>query len=67
MRTYTPAKSILFDGTATNLLSVLCIVTEILSCVHAKGEKGINGFKVGTFFGHFKSDSVASTPVNGLV
>ena len=67
MHTYTPAKSILFDGTATNLLSILCILIEVLSCVHAKGEKGINDFKFGTCFGHFKSDSVASTPVNGLI
>ena len=33
-----PADSI-FDGPVTNLLSILCILTEILSHVHVKGQK----------------------------
>ena len=36
--TYTPANSI-FDGPITNLLSILCILIEILSRAHTKGTK----------------------------
>ena len=40
MHTYTPANSI-FDGPITNLLSILCILIEVLSRAHAKGEKAL--------------------------
>ena len=36
--TYTPADSI-FGGPITNLVSILCILTEIISRAHAKGKK----------------------------
>ena len=35
---------------------LLCIWIEILLRVHAKGGKGLNGFKFGTLIGHFSSD-----------
>ena len=35
-----PADSI-FDGPVTNLLSTLCILIQILSPAHAKGEKAL--------------------------
>ena len=38
MQAYTPSNSI-FDGPVTNLLSILCILTEILSHVRVKGHK----------------------------
>ena len=38
------------DGPITTLLSILCILIEIFSRVHAKGvKKSLNGFKRGTF------------------
>ena len=46
-------KSVQTDGLITNLLSVLCVLTEILSCAHAKGEWSLSDFKFGTFIGHF--------------
>ena len=39
-QTYTPANSI-FDGPISNLLSVLCILTGILSRAHARGKKAL--------------------------
>ena len=47
---FTPEKSV-FDGPITNLLSILCILTEVLWCARAKGEKRLNDFKFGTFIG----------------
>ena len=41
MHTYTLANSIC-DGTTTHLLSMLCILIEILPCAHAKGNKDID-------------------------
>ena len=41
--------SIIFDGPITKLLSILCILIEILSCARVKGQKSLNGFKFGTF------------------
>ena len=38
MHIYTLAKSI-FDGLITNLLSILCLLIEILSGDHVMGEK----------------------------
>ena len=66
MHTYTPANSI-FDGTTTNLHTLLCILIEILLCAHVKGRKGFNDFKSGIFSGRFKSDSTASMAVKGLI
>ena len=68
MSTHTPANSV-FDGPTTNLLSVLCILREILShaIVIVKKEKGLNDFKSGTFIASFQSDgTVASMAVKGL-
>ena len=61
----TPANSI-FDGPITNLLSILYIFIESLSRAHAKPPKGLNGFKFGTFIGHFSSDQAESTAVKVL-
>ena len=55
VHTYTPADSI-FDGPTTNLLSALCILIEILSPAHTKGEKSRNDFRFGTFTGRFPSE-----------
>ena len=61
-----PANSV-FDGPITNLLSVLCIVAEILSRAHAKWEESVNDFKFGTFIGRFLNDSAANMAVKGLI
>ena len=50
---------IIFDGPVTNLLSVRCILIEILSRAHAKEEKGLNVFKLATFLGSFPIDCTA--------
>ena len=63
---YTPLSSI-FDGPVTNLLSMLCILTEILSRAHTKGAESHNGFKSGTFIGRFRVDGAASMAVKGLI
>ena len=60
-----PANSI-FDGPIINLLSILCILIQILLCAHAKGGKGLNDFKFGTFVDRFQSDGAASMAVKGL-
>ena len=65
MDTYTPANSI-FDGPITNLLSILCILVEVLSRAHVKSENWFNDFKFGTSVGHFSSNGAASTAVKGL-
>ena len=66
MHTYTPANSIPADGPITNRLSVLCILVEVLSRVHANRGKSLNDFKFGTSVGRFSSDGAASTAVKGL-
>ena len=66
MHTYTAANSI-FDGPVTNLPSLLCILLEVLSRAHAKGGKGLNDVKFGTFIGRFQSDCKASMAVKGLI
>ena len=54
-------------GPITNLLSVLCVLIEILSCAHTKGgKKGHSDLKFGTFIGRFQSDGAASMEVKGL-
>ena len=50
----------------TNLLSVLCVLVDVLSRAHAKSEKSLNGFRFGTSVAHFSSDGAASTAVKGL-
>ena len=57
----------IFDDPVTNLLSTLCILIEIFSPAHAKGEKKLNDFKFGTFTGRFPSDGAASMAVKGLI
>ena len=52
-----PANSI-FDGHIATLLSVLCILVEVLSRIYAKTGKSLNYFKFGTFIGCFSGDSV---------
>ena len=62
-----PADSI-FDGPVTNLLSILCILIEIISHAHVGGGGvGLNDFKFGTFIGHFLSDDATSMAVKGLI
>ena len=56
----------LFDGPVTNLPSVLCILIESLSHVHAKGRKRLNDFKFGSFIGRVQSDGAGSMAVKGL-
>ena len=53
----------IFHGPVTNLLSILCILTEIFSRAHARS---LNDLKFGTFIGCFGSDSAASRAVEGL-
>ena len=65
VHTYTPPDSI-SDGSVTNQFSALCILIQILSRADAKWAKKLNGFKFGTFIGHFPSDGVASMAVKGL-
>ena len=55
VHTYASSNSI-FDGLVINLLSILCILIEILSRVHAKGQKRRNDFRCGTPVGRFPSD-----------
>ena len=57
----------MFDGPVTNLLSILCLLTEVLSRANAKGGKGLNGFKFGTFTGRFQSDGAASMVEKRLI
>ena len=72
MHTYKLANSV-FDGPITNLLSVLCILIEVLSRAHAKGGGGgggggwsLNDFMFGSFTGPFPSDGAASMAEKGL-
>ena len=68
MNTYTPADSI-SEGPVTNLFSILCILIEIISHIHEKGEKQqqhLDGFKFGTFTGRFLNDAAVSMAVKRL-
>ena len=65
MHTYTPTSSV-FGSPKTNLLSILCILTEILSCAHAERAKSLNDFKFGIAIGRFPSDGAVSMAVKGL-
>ena len=63
---YTPGNST-FDCPMTNIISVLCILIEVLLHAHAKGGGGIlNDFKFGTFSGRFPNDTLANMAVKGL-
>ena len=66
MHAYTPAKSV-FDGPVATLHSVLCVLVEVLSHVHATREKRLNDFKFDTSIGRSSSDGAASTAVKGLI
>ena len=66
MNTYTPANSI-FGGPITNLLSILCILIQVLSLAHEKGRKSLNDFKFGTFAARFPSDTMANMVMKGLI
>ena len=57
-----PANSI-FDGSITNLLSILCIWVKVLSRAHANRGKSLNDFKFGMSIGRFPSDGAESTAV----
>ena len=69
MHAYTSQNSV-FDSPVTNLLSVLTVLIEVLSCAHGGGGGGggggLNDFKFGTSVGHFLNDS-ASMAVKGLI
>ena len=65
MYTDTPANST-FDGPITILLSVLCILIEVLWRAHAKGGKGLSDFSFGAFIGRFQSDGAESMEEKGL-
>ena len=60
----------MFDGPITNLLSILCILIEVLSRAHAKEEKinkiSLNIFKFGICIGCFSGDNVTSMTAKGL-
>ena len=69
MRAYTPAAST-FNCPITNLLTVLCIFIQVLSCGLANGgekKKSLNDFKFGTFSGCFRHDGAANMAVKGLI
>ena len=57
----------MFDGLVTNLLSVLCILVEILSCAHAKGEKALTISNLALLLVVFPSDGAGSMTVKGLI
>ena len=47
----------IFDGPVTSLLSKLCILIEVLSCAHAKGEKALMTSNLALLLVFFQSDS----------
>ena len=55
-----------FDGPIANLLSVMCILLEVLSPARVKGGGSLNDFKFSTFVGRFPSDRLVSMAVKGL-
>ena len=59
----TPANSIL-DGPVTNLLSVLCILVEVLSRAQVTRGESLNLSNLAV--GSFLSDGAESTAVKGL-
>ena len=65
---YTPPNSI-FDGPITNVLSILCVLIELLSRAHMMGTKkkknSLNGFNLALYC-RLPSEGAASMTVNGL-
>ena len=62
-----PCKQYIRWSYKKNLLSILCILIEVLSGVHEKGGGGgLNDFKFSTFIGRFPSDGAASMAVKEL-
>ena len=57
------------NGPVTNLLSILYILIEVLSLVHAKRGKiiSLNGLKFGFFIGRSQSDGAVSMAVEWLI
>ena len=50
------------------MLSIMCILIEILRRVHTKGaNKSLNSFKLGDFKVRFLSDGAPSMAVKGLI
>ena len=49
-----------------NILSILCILLEVLSGAHAKREKGLYDFQFSTFIFRFPKAGVGSVAVKGL-
>ena len=61
-----PANS-LFDGPVTTLISVPCILVDVLSRAHTKkGGGSLNDLKSAISVGRFSRDGAASTAVKGL-
>ena len=66
MHTHTPPNSI-SDDPVTNLLSLLCILIEILSRADVKGaKKALMVSNLAFFIGRFQTDPAASMAVKGL-
>ena len=65
MHPHTPGNSV-FDGPITNIISILCILIEILTRAHAKRGQSLNDFKFGTFIGRLPCDTVANMAVKRL-
>ena len=57
----------IFDGLVINLLSILCILIEILSRAPAKGQKSHNDFRFGIPFGRFPRDDSERLAAKGLI
>ena len=69
MHTYTPANSV-FDGTVTNLLSMLYILKKSFYLLVERGGGGGGGLMISSLallFGRFPSDGAASMAVKGLI
>ena len=56
----------IFDSPTTDLMSMQCILIEILSRAHGNEKKGLYDFRFSAFIGHFQSDGTESMAVKGL-
>ena len=56
----------IFHNPITGLVSIQCILIEILSRAHRKEKKGLYDFRFSAFTGHFQSDGTESMAVKGL-
>ena len=65
MHPYAPANST-FDGPVANMISILCILIEVLSGAHAERRKGLNDFESCAFTGRFPDDTLTRVAVKGL-